>query len=150
VLEQIRAAFGDEFFDGGSLNRAALAEYVFPDTERTARLNEIVWTEVAKDREAFLRKNSNTAYGTIFLSAPLLFETGMEKSCDEVWLISADEALRVKRAAERDGVTEESVRLRAALQLSDAEKAEKSCRVIRNDGSREDLLRNLDKELRSL
>ncbi|MFA5676774.1 MAG: dephospho-CoA kinase, partial [Christensenellales bacterium] len=55
------------------------------------------------------------------------------KLFDEVWALSADEKIRVKRAAERDGISESDVALRMKNQPSDAEREEIADTVIRSD-----------------
>jgi dephospho-CoA kinase len=79
-----------------------------------------------------------------FLSAPLLFESGLDELCDEVWLVSAPEEIRVSRAASRDGLPEGDIRARAAKQLNEDEKKRKAHIVIENIGSRDDLIEKVE------
>ena len=77
------------------------------------------------------------------MDAPLLFETGLEKKCDQVWLITADEKLRILRVCERDGMDPEEVRARIQNQMADEEKKERAHRIVDNSGSKEALLAQL-------
>jgi dephospho-CoA kinase len=71
---------------------------------------------------------------------PLLFEAGVEGGFDTTVAIVADEQVRAERAAGRNhrGVDE-----RAARQLTQEEKAARADHVIHNDGSLEDLERQV-------
>ena len=64
------------------------------------------------------------------LDVPLLFETGMEEICDEVWTMSADEETQIARVCARDGLSAEQVRARIAGQMSMAERNARADRVI--------------------
>ena len=64
------------------------------------------------------------------LDAPLLFECGMEKYTDEVWLVDADIEVRLHRIYLRDGLSKEAIWDRIKNQMSAEEKAEKADFVI--------------------
>jgi dephospho-CoA kinase len=81
----------------------------------------------------------------VFLSAPLLFEAGLAERCDEGGLVAADEDERVRRAAKRDGLTEEEIRARVHHQMPEAEKTEKADVVIRNDGTIDELIAHVNR-----
>jgi dephospho-CoA kinase len=74
------------------------------------------------------------------VEVPLLFEAGAEDAFDTTIAIVADERLRAERAAARD---HHAVDERASRQLSQDEKASRADHVIRNDGSLEDLEREV-------
>jgi dephospho-CoA kinase len=74
------------------------------------------------------------------VEVPLLFEAGMEGSYDATIAVVASERLREQRAASRGhALTQE----RAARQLTQEEKAQKATYVVQNDGTEEDLEREL-------
>ena len=75
----------------------------------------------------------------IFISAPLLFETGMRWMVDETWLVAADEDVRLRRTMERDGLSEEAARARMRNQMPEDEKRALADRVIENNGTLADL-----------
>ena len=56
------------------------------------------------------------------LDIPLLFETGGEKRCDAVVVVSAPPELQRARAFERPGMSEEKFQAILAKQMPDAEK----------------------------
>ena len=78
---------------------------------------------------------------------PLLFEAGMEKLYDATIAVVSDEQVRRERAAERGHALADE---RAARQLPQEEKARRATFVVRNDGSEEDLERELSAVLDKL
>jgi dephospho-CoA kinase len=81
------------------------------------------------------------------VEVPLLFEAGLEGLYDATIAVVADEAVRAERAAARGHAVVDE---RAARQLSQAEKAEKATYVVHNDGTEEDLERQLSAVLEKL
>ena len=75
----------------------------------------------------------------IFVSAPLLFEAATDWKLDEVWLVTADEDVRLRRTMERDGLSEQDVRARMKNQMPEAEKRKLADITIENNGTREEL-----------
>ena len=74
------------------------------------------------------------------VEVPLLFEAGMEGAFDATVAVVAVEEVRAQRAAGRG---HEAVDERVARQLPQDEKATRADHAVVNDGSIEDLERNL-------
>lgn len=131
----------DEFGAGyvnldGSLDRKKLADLVFNDKKELAKLDglmgPLMWEEVVRQREAL---DGNLA----FLDAALLIEKGMHEQVDGIVLVTAPMDVRVRRAMERDGATEQHVRARMSAQMDDDEKRALADFVINNDGTLQEL-----------
>jgi len=147
ALAEIRRNFGDGVFSqNGALDRAALARLVFSDAERRTALEKLLHAEIFHRMEKAIA-TVDLQTPAVFLSIPLLFETGAERICDEVWLVTADEGLRLSRAMARDDASEEQVRARMAAQLSEAEKRARADILLENDGSPEALRARIDAQL---
>ena len=128
ALPEIRRYFGDGVFsEDGSLNRRALGERIFHDPAAKAALEGAIHPRVRSALEEAVRMS--VARVTV-LDVPLLFETGMEEICDEVWTMSADEETQIARVCARDGLSAEQVRARIAGQMSMAERNARADRVI--------------------
>jgi dephospho-CoA kinase len=65
----------------------------------------------------------------------LIFESGTRKQLDIVYTVTAPEAIRMERAAKRDGVSRERIQERMSAQWSDARRLEHSDGAIINDGA---------------
>ncbi|CAA9194316.1 dephospho-CoA kinase [Flavobacterium collinsii] len=130
ILQQIRTAFGDSFFENNVLNRAKLAEIVFNDAEKLAALNAIVHPAVKEDFELWLLKNEKYQY--VIYEAAILFESGRYKDCDVIVTVTAPEELRIERVIKRDKTTREQVLSRMKMQWNDEKRISLSNFVINN------------------
>ena len=148
VLEKIAGVFGnDMILPGGELDRKKLASLVFSDSEKRLRLEEITTKEVVRIiSEKLDRMKSRGQTGSVFVDAPLLFESGADRLTDLVWTVDADISVRVERVCARDGATPQEVRDRIDAQMSSRRRAERSAEVIDNSKGKEELCRQV-KEL---
>jgi dephospho-CoA kinase len=81
------------------------------------------------------------------IEVPLLFEAGLQAAYDATIAVIADELLRGERAAGRG---HDQLDERQARQLPQEEKARLATFVVHNDGTREDLERQLSEVLDKL
>lgn len=144
-LSEIARLFGENFVQGGKLDRRALAEYCFSDKERTEKLNALFHGEVYKEIFALAEESFSRGEKLCFAEIPLLFETGKQKEFDEVWIVSAPENVRIERVRKRSGLSEAEIRLRIAAQY-DYERAEG--RILRNAGTEDELKAEVDELLK--
>ncbi len=117
----IEAAFPGTTADG-RVNRDELARRVLGDTAAIRRLETIVHPLVAEARERFLANAEREGAAVAVLDIPLLFETGGEKRCDAVVVVSAPADVQRARSFERPGMTEQKFAAIIAKQLPDEEK----------------------------
>lgn len=144
LLKELEKNFGSGIIkDDGTLDRKALAAIVFSDKEKKSRLDGLMHGHILDEIERKISESQSGEGRGIIVDAPLLFETGLEKKCDQVWLITADEKLRILRVCERDGMDPEEVRARIQNQMADEEKTERAHRIVDNSGSKEALLAQL-------
>lgn len=125
----IVAAFGEECYVDGVLNRRYLAERVFGDKESLQRLNSIVHPAVMADFKAWAEQQSGSY---VVIESAILFEAGLEDNVDATVAVMAPEALRLERAMARDGVSEAQIRERMRNQLSDDERSARATYAIIN------------------
>ncbi|MGI6737714.1 MAG: dephospho-CoA kinase [Anaerovoracaceae bacterium] len=137
VLTRLRTAFGDGIFAaGGALDRAALASLVFDDAAKRKTLDEITHGEIYDIIVGRLNRSDGLLR---FVDAPLLFETGLDRETDAVWVVTAAADERVRRVAQRDHVGAAQVRARIAAQLDDRSRCAAADEVIVNQGTKEEL-----------
>ena len=144
ALPAIREAFGDGVFDGEVLNRKALADVVFSDPAAKSRLEAILHPLIRARMLHFLDQQEGRL---AFAEVPLLFETGMERDYDAVWVVSAPEHVRIERLRTRDGLNESDALKRIHAQMPLSEKEKRADAVISTDGPFSEIERQLDELL---
>jgi dephospho-CoA kinase len=145
IRDLLLERWGDAILTGRAVDRAAVAQIVFNQPDELRWLEQTLFPRVGlriADWRASLAEAETQPVAAV-VEVPLLFEAGIEGAFDLTVAVVADEILRAERAASRG---HELVEGRAGRQLSQDEKAARAGRVIRNDGSLEDL----EREIRSL
>ncbi len=130
IIEEIRNEFGENLFENNILNRAKLAEIVFKDADKLAKLNSIVHPAVKKDFEKWLLEHKKYSY--IIYEAAILFESGRYKECDVIITVTAPEEIRINRVLKRDNTTRSQVLNRMQMQWKDEDRISRSNFVINN------------------
>lgn len=149
VLAAVRDRFGEPVAPDGVVDRGAVAERAFATSEDRAWLEELLWPRVGQRMYSWREELERLSPGprVAVVEVPLLFESGMEGAFDATIAVIADERVRADRAASRD---HRSLDERAARQLSQQEKAARATYVVANDGSVEQLERELSAVLEKL
>lgn len=133
----------------GAVDRGRVGAIVFDSTEELAWLESLLHPLVAA-RVADWRASLADDVPIAVVEVPLLFETDMEDLFDATVSVIADDQLRVGRAGLRGTDLLEG---RSDRQLPQDKKAARATHVIVNDGSREELERqvaNLSRRLTDL
>ena len=107
---------------GGKVDRDKLAQRVLDDSAAIKKLEAIIHPLVADARERFLSEAKRKGAKAAVLDIPLLFETGGDRRCDAVVVVSAPAAVQHARAFERAGMNEQKFAAILAKQMPDAEK----------------------------
>jgi dephospho-CoA kinase len=139
--------YGDEIAPNGQVDRSKLADVVFADREQRAWLEGELWPRVGARIAAWREEAQRSRPIALVVEVPLLFESGMEAAFDRTVAIVADESVRHERAAARGHA---SLEARGARQLTQDQKAQRADFVVRNDGTIEDLERNLSEILATI
>ena len=126
---RIEAAFPGTTKDG-KVDREALAKLVLGDAAAIKRLEQIVHPLVGATAKRFLAEAERQGAAVAVLDVPLLFETGGDKRCDAVVVVSAPAEVQRTRAFERPGMTEEKLAAILAKQTPDAEKRARADFVV--------------------
>lgn len=130
VKEAVKAAFGEEVYPEGILDRKYLAEIVFRDEKKLEVLNSIVHPATLRDADEWMIKQT-TPY--IIKEAALIFESGSHQSLDHVIGVKAPLPLRLQRAIKRDNISKEEAMARINRQISEEIKMRLCDFIIVND-----------------
>jgi dephospho-CoA kinase len=114
----------------GEVNREKLANRVLDDPEMVKKLEAIVHPMVRAAERQFLAEAENKNASVAVLDIPLLFETGGERRCDAVVVVSAPEDVQRARIFERPGMTPQKFAGISANQMPDAEKRKRADFVV--------------------
>ena len=134
ALPLIRKAFGDSVFDGEILDRKKLGAKVFSDPEALETLNQITHPLIFQKMKAEMNRHE----GPVVLDVPLLFETGLDQWCQEIWCAYLPQKEQVKRLMARDGLSRRAAMQRIHSQMPALQKKRKAHQVIDTRGSREE------------
>ena len=148
---EIIKSFGpDAVLSSGELNRARIGDIVFKDRAKLDLLESILHPEIRK--LALEKKNALAKAGRkfAFYDVPLLFEKKMESLFDHITVVATKPEIQKSRLMQRNGFTSDEADRRIASQLSLEHKIADAKTVIHNDGSLEDLERDVAHYLRKL
>lgn len=115
---------------GGKVDRVKLGQRVLGDDDAIKRLEQVVHPLVTAARERFVAEAERNGAAVAVLDVPLLFETGGDKRCDAVVVVSAPADIQRARAFERPGMTDEKFTAIMAKQMPDAEKRRRADFVV--------------------
>lgn len=127
----------------GTIDRKALAAQVFADEQNRRRLERIVhplvldWFRSAVDC-------ARDHVPLIVFDVPLLIKSGWYRAMDAIWLVVADDHVRLSRIVARDDCTKELARMRMNSQMSQKETLGYATHVVYNNGSLEQLYAQID------
>ena len=151
ALAEVVAAFGSELIDSnGQLDRKALGEIVFSDSNKLKVLNAIVHKYVAEEIDNRIKCYKTEGFSRIVVDAPLPIEHGFLDLCDIVWTVHADEEIRIKRIMKRSGMTREEAIARINSQITERQYIEIATTVIYNNETEEHLKREVELQFNKL
>ena len=131
VMAQIKQIFHQNVMTSeGKLDRKVIGQLVFTSPELLKKLNAIVHPLVKTHFIEWLQQHKTASF--VLKEVAILFESGGNKECVKVILVTAPEAIRIQRTMLRDNTSQEAILNRIQNQLSDAEKIQKSDFVISN------------------
>lgn len=127
----------------GLLDRAKLRQIVFHDPAELETLNGIVHPEVERLRVALVAEARQRGDRIVVCDIPLLFEAHLLDRFDRVVLVDAPRSVRLDRLVTQRQVPEADAMLMIAAQMPADLKRSRADHVIDNDGTLEDLDRQV-------
>ncbi|TYQ13334.1 UNVERIFIED_CONTAM: dephospho-CoA kinase [Acetivibrio alkalicellulosi] len=130
--------FGDQILDlSGQIDRKKLASIVFVDKDKLNALNQITHKYVSVNILKLIDKYKDEK--TVVVDAAIPIKKGFIDVSDEIWVVTANKELRIKRVMKRSGLTYSEVLERINSQLEDDYYLSISDIIIYNDGTYEEL-----------
>jgi dephospho-CoA kinase len=146
AYNDIISEFGEEILtDKGFIDRKKLAALIFSSKEKQLKLQDITHGHILKamlnEAHSIGEKVKNAV---VIFDAPLLFESGLNKKCDWVWVVDSDYENKIARIMNRDSLTETEAKRRLNSQTDPEILKKKADGVIMNNGTEAELYRKTE------
>ncbi|PTG85988.1 dephospho-CoA kinase [Staphylococcus chromogenes] len=146
-LKNVVAEFGEEALtEEGEMNREYIGQQIFYDDLKREKLNAIIHPIVREIMENEKKQYLAQGYDVV-MDIPLLFENGLEKTVDEVWLVYTSPSIQIDRLMGRNQLSIEDAKARIYSQISIDKKSRMADVVIDNFGTKLELKQNLEQAL---
>lgn len=141
IIRTLREWWGDAVVGSdGALDRSTVAKIVFKDAIQRQRLESLVHPLILAIQEDMITNGlRDPKVSAIILDSPLLYESNLDRHCDDVVFIEVNASQRLQRLQESRNWDIEELRRRESSQLPLTEKRARSRFVIHNEGSIEQL-----------
>lgn len=137
--------FGADILDKatGAIDRNKLGQIIFNDSGKRQLLNQCTHPYVRRRILWQLLRHYVRGHGICVLDVPLLFESGMDRMCGKVAVVTCTEARQIERLMERNAFNRDEAVARVRAQMSMEEKTKRAHRVLDNNGSVEETQRQV-------
>lgn len=129
AIPDIAAAFPG-LASASGLDRRELSQRAFDDPAVLRKLEEILHPLVRAAESRFMRRQRARRKSIVALDIPLLLETGGEKRCDAVLVVSAPRLVQLQRVLSRPGMSLSKLSGIEQRQMPDREKRKRADGVI--------------------
>ena len=126
----------------GNVDRRALGEKVFNDPIARKELESFIHPKV---KDEILNIFTKITTPVVFVSIPLLFETGFDKLFDKVLFVQCNDDIRLEHLMKRNNFTKEQALARMNSQMPQEDKIVKSDYVIYNNSNLDELKKQVTK-----
>lgn len=148
AFDEVVRRFGNAIVDkNGEIDRPILARRIFSDPESRKDLDAIMHQRIISEVEKHIKlfRETRKAPGSVLaVEVPLLIECGMERKVDKVLVVAAEQGTQVSRLTSRSGISEAEALERISAQMPLQSKIARADIVIWNDGSLENLKREVE------
>jgi len=149
--QEIVAAFGAEVLqpDQG-LDRQKLRTIIFNNPEARRKIESIIHPRVRALAEQRIHDHTAAGYDVVVYEVPLLFEGNLHEWLRPVILVACDVDTQLQRLQQRDGLDRAQAQKHIDAQMSLTEKRRLADYVIENNGSVDDLKRQVEAVLEKI
>ncbi len=143
VRNDIKEVFGSQYITEDNIAVECVRELVFKDREKLKKLEDIIHPKVREEMYSRINKFEGQGTKAVVIDAPLLYETGLYKKVNKVVVVSTNAAATKERLKKR-GMEEDDIDKRTAIQMPLKEKEAMADVVIYNNGTIEELKKEVD------
>lgn len=131
IKTKVIELLGEEaYLNDQQLNKTFINSKLFSNTEVLQKLNAIIHPAVIEQFNQFVKDSKSKI---VIKETALLFEAHLDKGCDKIIVVAANDELRMTRVMKRDALSKEEVLAKMKHQLSQEEKIKKADFVIYNN-----------------
>jgi len=143
VHEDIQRELGNGFVAEGKIVVERLRDLVFADKEKLQKLEAIIHPRVLAQLWQTIKELEDAGEKAVIVDGPLLFETDLHKKLDKNVVVTADMGVIRERLKIR-GMAPDDIEKRISHQIPLWEKEKVADYVLFNNGTREDLDREIE------
>lgn len=148
ALKKLEKEFGSDILnEDGTLNRLALAGFLFSSKEDRQLINDIMQPEIRKAIEKEAQEFAKQDLDLVVVDIPLLYEQKYQNMVDKIMVIAVSEETQLERLMARDDLSTAQAKKRVLSQMPIAAKVQAADIVIDNEQDREELYKQLDEWL---
>jgi len=134
--------FGTWLLDqDGQIDRVKLGRLVFADGQALAQLEDIVHPYVVQAIDILIKRAPQPV---VVIEAIKLLETDLRSKCDTIWVTDAPQAVQVERLVRKRGMSPDEAAQRIHSQSGQKEKLASAKVIISNNGSYDDLWKQVN------
>ena len=150
LWQKIVGCFGREILDSqDKIDRDKLGQIIFNNAQKKEQLDQLTHPTIIseiKSRLSALNRNHKVVIADI----PLLIEVGMMDFFAEVWLVYVTRDIQIARLMQRDNISRRAAVKKIDAQLSLSEKKQYADKIIDNNGSKEELKKQVQELLEKI
>lgn len=157
LLKKLVKEFGQEILaEDGELDRKELRELIISDPSAKEKLDKIAHPAVIREqknrRKEIIKsmKKKQIDEAVIITDAALMIESGNYKTYDKVVVIACENEIQKNRLMQREAISVEEAEKRINLQMTSKEKESFADYIVENNGSSQELVRNVETVLSQL
>ena len=134
--------FGKWLLDSdGQINRSKLGHLVFADKDALKQLESIIHPYVRQAIDILVKRATQNV---IVIEAIKLLESELRSQCDTVWVTDAPQQVQVERLMRKRNMSPDEALQRVQVQSAQKEKVDAANVVITNNGSYDDLWKQVN------
>lgn len=143
ALPEIIEVFGNRAVKNNALDRKYISSIVFNDKTKLDVLSAIIHKYVLEFIAQEIEKERTRGTKCLVLDVPIPVKKGFIDKCNQIWVVTCDMDVRLKRIQDR-GMNIEDAKRRIAMQMTDEEYVSLGDFEINNSGDLDDLHRKVE------